>query len=442
MSGSADRYAAVDWFTDGSVVDDPYPYYRYLRDDRGPVWIEPTHGVAVVTGHDEALAVYRDHETYSSCNAVAGPFGGLPVMPEGDDANALIDEHRSSMPMAGYMATWDPPQHSEYRSLLTGLFTPKRLKENEDFMWRLAAQQLDEFVDRGRCEFIREFAEPFTALVIADLLGVPADDRARFRAWFQAQKSPGQIDENLTSSDDTNALSFFESTFTGYIEDRRRSPRDDVLTHLAQVTFPDGTVPPVSVLANEAAFLFAAGQETTARSLTFALQHLVDFPELQEALRADRATIPTFVEEIFRLEAPVKSHFRLARRTTSLGGVDIPAGTTVMLLIGGINRDPRRFDDPDVLDLERDAIYEHVAFARGVHTCLGQQLARAEMRIALELLLDRTTDIRISTADHGPREQRRYEYDPTFFFRGLRALRVELTAAPELSGAEPRQRNE
>jgi cytochrome P450 len=424
---TADRYADVDWFTDGSVVADPYPYYRYLRDERGPVWIEPTHGVAVVTGHDEALAVYRDHETYSSCNAVAGPFGGLPTMPDGDDANALIEQHRASMPMSGYMATWDPPQHSDYRSLLTGLFTPKRLKENEEFMWRLADRQLDELLDGGSCEFIRDFAEPFTALVIADLLGVPDDDRERFRAWFQAQKSPGRLDENMRNTDDTNALSFFEGTFTGYIEDRRRAPRDDVLTHLAQVTFPDGTTPPVSVLANEAAFLFAAGQETTARSLAFALQRIVDDAELQAALRADHTKIPTFVEEIFRLEAPVKSHFRLARRSTTLGGVEITAGTTVMLLIGGINRDPRRFDDPDVLDLERSAIYEHVAFARGVHTCLGQQLARAEMRIALERILDRTTDVRISRADHGPDGDRGYSYDPTFFFRGLRALHLELT---------------
>jgi cytochrome P450 len=124
---TTDHYADVDWFTDSSIVPDPYPYYRFLRKARGPVWIEPAHRVAVVIGHDEALAVYRDHETYSSCNAPSGPDPGLPVMPEGDDANALIDEHRDRMPMYGYMATWDPPQHGDYRSLLTGLFTPRRL---------------------------------------------------------------------------------------------------------------------------------------------------------------------------------------------------------------------------------------------------------------------------------------------------------------------------
>ena len=420
-------YDAVDWFTDGSIVDDPAPYYHFLRDQRGPVWIEPTRGIAFVTGHDEALAVYRDHTTFSSCNAPSGPFPGLPVEPEGDDANAVIDQYRDQMPMYGYMATWDPPQHTDYRSLLTGLFTPKRLKENEDFMWRLADGQLDVLLGSGACEFIREFSEPFTALVIADLLGVPDDDLPRFRAWFEAQKSPGRIDEDNHPAQDTNSLSFFEDTFTGYIEDRRRRPRGDVLTHLAQVTFPDGSQPPVQVLANEAAFLFAAGQETTARSLAFAVQHLGDHPEQQDRLRRDRDAIPTFVEEILRLESPVKCHFRLARRTTTLGGVEIPAGATVMLLIGAINRDPRRFDDADAVCLDRTGIYEHVAFARGVHTCLGQQLARAEMRIALERILERTADIEISEPDHGPAGARRYDYDPTFFFRGLRSLHLELT---------------
>jgi len=422
-------YESVDWFTDQSIIDDPSPYYRFLREQRGPVWIEPHQGVVIVTGHDEALAVYRDHAVYSSCNAPAGPFPGLPVAPEGDDANELIEQHRASMPMSGYMATFDPPEHAAYRSLLTGLFTPKRLKDNEAFMWRLADRQLDEFVATGRCEFIREFSEPFTALVIADLLGVPDDDLSRFRAWFQAQKTSGRIDEQMTHPEDTNSLSFFESTFTAYIEERRHQPRDDVLTHLAQVTFPDGSTPPVTVLANEAAFLFAAGQETTARSLAFALQYLAEDSSLQASLRGDRDAIPAFVEEIFRLQSPVKCHFRMARHTTTLGGVEVKAGTTVMLLIGAINRDPSRFDAADELRLDRAGIFEHVAFARGVHTCLGQQLARAEMRVALERIFDRTTDLRISGAEHGPPRARRYEYDPTFFFRGLRALHLEFVPA-------------
>ena len=266
--------------------------------------------------------------------------------------------------------------------------------------------------------------------MIADLLGVPDDDRARFRAWFQRQKSPGRIDENMTNPEDTNSLSFFESTFSGYIEDRRRGPRADVLTHLAQVTFPDGTHAAglgarqrgrVPVRRRPGDHRTAASRSHSSSSSTTA--------RCRRRCAADRTAIPTFVEEIFRLEAPVKSHFRLARRTTTLGGVEITAGTTVMLLIGGINRDPRRFDDADAVDLERASIYEHVAFARGVHTCLGNNspAPRCASRSNASSTAPPTSGS--PTADHGADGARRYDYDPTFFFRGLRALHLELTPA-------------
>jgi cytochrome P450 len=426
-------YATVDFLTDTSTVGDPYRYYRYLRDEHGPAWIDPIWNVAMVTGHAEAMAVYRDDENFSSCNAPSGPWPGLPERPESDDASDLIEQYRSQMALYGYMVTWDPPQHAAYRSLLMGLFTPTRLAENEAFMWRLADEELERFLERGACDFVREFAEPFTFLVVANLLGVPDDDLGRFRDWFRSQKSTGDLDEEvilqrLAEVEDPNILGFFESTFTEYIADRRRHPRDDILTHLAQVTFPDGSVPELSVLANEAAFLFAAGQETTARTLSFAAQYLAARPELQQALRADRGLIPVFVEEILRLESPIKVHFRMARRTVTLGGVTIPAGTTVMLMIGAINRDPDRFADPDELRLDRPNLFEHIAFAKGAHSCLGQQLARTEARVSLHRLLDRVEDIRISETHHGPPGARQYVYDPTFLFRGLTALHVEFTA--------------
>jgi cytochrome P450 len=183
-------------------------------------------------------------------------------------------------------------------------------------------------------------------------------------------------------------------------------------------------------LANEAAFLFAAGQETTARTLAFALQYMAENPETQDELRRHRPRIPTFAEEILRLESPVKDHFRMARRTTTLGGVAIPAGTSVMLLLGAINRDPRRFEEPDRLRLDRPNQREHVAFSKGVHSCLGQQLARAEIRVSLERILDRMGDIRIDPAQHGEPGAYHYDYDQTNLFRGLTALHLEFSATP------------
>ena len=153
----------------------------------------PHLGVVAVTGYDEATEVYRDPDTFSSCNSVVGPFGAFPVPLEGDDVSDLVDRYRDQLPMHEHMVTMDPPDHTRERALLMRLITPKRLKDNEAFMWRLADQQLDEFVADGRCEFISAFAQPFALLVVADLLGVPEEDHQRFREGFGLSVSPGQV---------------------------------------------------------------------------------------------------------------------------------------------------------------------------------------------------------------------------------------------------------
>ena len=138
---------------------------------------EKHHDVTMVTGWEEAVAVFNDAETWSSCNSVTGPFPGFPVPIEGDDVTELIEQHRDELPFSDQLPTLDPPAHTNHRSLLMRLITPKRLKENEDAMWVLADQALDEFLAPGHGEFIKGFASPFTLLVIADLLGVPTEDR-------------------------------------------------------------------------------------------------------------------------------------------------------------------------------------------------------------------------------------------------------------------------
>jgi len=150
-------FETVDFFTEASLIPDPYPYFDYLR-SKCPVAAESQQGVLAITGHREALTVYKD-PAFSSCVAVAGPFSGLPFEPAGDDIGALIEQNRSQIPMSEHIVTQDPPDHTRTRGLLSRLLTPKRLKENEDFMWRLADQQLDEFVARGKCEFLEGLRE-------------------------------------------------------------------------------------------------------------------------------------------------------------------------------------------------------------------------------------------------------------------------------------------
>jgi len=420
-------YDTVDFFADESLVEDPYPYYEHLR---GTCPVLPTahHGVVAVSGYEEASEIYLNPEGFSSCNSVIGPFATFPVPLEGDDIGPIIERHRDQLPMFEHMVTMDAPEHTRERSLIMRLLTPKRLKENEAFMWRLAERQIDEFVADGRCEFIRAYTQPFAMLVVADVLGVPEEDHQRFREGFGLAGSPGQLGSGSQGMS-SNALNWLDDWFTRYIEDRRREPRHDVLTDLALGTYPDGSTPDVVNVVRTATFLFAAGQETTARLLAVALKYLCEYPELQDELRAHSDRIPGFIEEALRIESPVKADFRLAKHPATVGGVDIAAGTPVMLLNGAANRDPRLFEDPDEFRIDRSNAKVHIAFGRGPHACPGGPLARVEGRVSIERILQRMRDIRLSEEHHGPPGARHFDYEPTWVLRGLSNLHIEFTPA-------------
>ncbi|HZQ30690.1 MAG TPA: cytochrome P450 [Mycobacterium sp.] len=420
------NFDSVDYFTDQSLIPDPHPYFDHLR-TKNPTCCPINNGVLAVTGWEAANAVYKDVESYSSCVAVAGPFTPIPFTPEGDDITAQLEEHRTEIPMYEHMVTMDPPNHTDARSLLSRLLTPKRLKENEDFMWRLADRYIDEFIDDGHCEFLTAYARPFSLIVVADLLGVPEEDHDEFRSNFGAARPGTRIGALDHEPIAANPLEWADEKFSFYIEDRRNNPRDDVLTALATAKYPDGSTPPVVDVVRTATFLFGAGQETTAKLLSAALRVLGDRPDIQQQLRDDRSRIPAFIEECLRMDSPVKSVFRMARKTTKLGDVDVPAGTTVMVSPGAANRDPRRFDNPHEFQLDRRNVREHIAFSRGIHSCPGAPLARVEGRVSLERILDRLADIAIDDSKHGAAGQRNYSYEPTFILRGLTEINITFT---------------
>ena len=337
--------------------------------------------VLAVTGYDEALAVYKD-PAFSSCVSVAGPFSGMPFGPDGhDDVTELIEQHRAAVPMAEHITSQDPPLHTRTRGLMNKLITPKRLKENEEFMWRLADQQLDTFIDRGQCEFLADYAKPFSLLVIADLLGVPAEDHDEFKAAF-ALETVGELGKEAPTSH--NPLQWLNDKFYAYIEDRRRAAARGRADRVGA-----GQVrrrldarhrrrhEPVDVPVRRR-------HETTTKLVSSAVRIIAENPEFEKALREDRSKIPAFLEETLRMESPVKSHFRMARTTTTVGDVKVPAGTTVMVLPGACNRDERKFADPNTFSPDRPNVREQIAFIRGAHSCPGAPLARAEGRISLE----------------------------------------------------------
>jgi cytochrome P450 len=401
-----------NFFTDREILQDPTPYYAALR-ERGPIWREPHMGVFILSGIEEILEIYADHEHFSAIVAALGPLVKIPAPAEGESWADGIERRRHEIPMGDQIVSLDPPKHTRHRALLGKLFAPNRLRENEEFMGTLADGLIDELADRGEAEFCAAYARPFTLLVIADLLGVPREDHRTFRGWLRGEK--GNVGSPDGEHGGDQVFANLSPYFTRYIEARRASPGEDVMSRLANGRFPDGALPEVADVVRLASILFAAGQETTARLLSAGMRILAEQPALAEQLRAQPEGIPNFVEECLRLEGPIKSTFRLALRDARIAGVDIPAGSIVMGSIGAANRDPRVFDDPDRFDAKRPNARRNIAFGHGEHFCPGASLARAEACLSFERLLARLDCFQL--VDPGS-----LRYAPTFIIRGLEEL--------------------
>jgi cytochrome P450 len=419
--------AERDYFTDLSVLRDPYQFFREMA-SRGPVFHSDIHDLVFVSGFEEALEVLRNNDDYSSVISTGGPVAPLPFEPVGDDITDQIEAFRDVIATTNLLVTYDGSRHAASRSILNRMFVPSRLKANEEFMVGYATQMVKAAITKGGCDLIREIATPFATIVVADLLGVPADDREKFAEMIAAGPPPGNMDAEA-EPDPYTALQQMAGYFAGYIADRRANPRPDVLTELATATFPDGTLPEIGDVVLLAIFLFAAGQDTSAKLLGNCLRYLVENKDMQLQLRQSPELLPAFIEETLRLEGSTKATFRLARKTTSIGGREIKAGEKIVILFGAANRDPRRWEDPDTFKLDRPKIKEHLAFGRGAHTCVGAPLARVEVRVMLEQFLALTSDISLSEKHHGPPDNRRLDYEPSYIIRGLEELHLELKPA-------------
>ncbi len=419
--------AERDYFSDTSILKDPYAYFEALR-EKGPIH-RLSNGIVVVTGYDEILEVIKNTEDFSSAIAPQGPAAPLPFEPKGADITPQIEAHRTEFIGGDLLVAYDDRQHTRSRALLSRLFTPSRLKANEQFIQDYSDHMVKAAVAKGGCELIKEIATPFVTLVIADLLGVPAADRQIFMDAIEAGPPPGSL-----NSDDLIAqnqpLVIMGMYFAQYVQDRRDNPREDVLSELANATYPDGSTPEALEIVRLATFLFGAGQDTSAKLLGNTVRFIVDQPGLQQQLRDDPKLIQPLLEEVLRLEGSAKMTARLARKDTRIGDLVVPAGTKVMLALAAGNRDPGRWADPAAFVLDRPKIKEHLGFGRGAHVCPGAPLARVEVRVMLEKLLEHTAHIDLVEEKHGPAGGRMLDYDASFIIRGLSELHLKLTPAP------------
>jgi cytochrome P450 len=425
MEALADR----DYFTDHSILRDPYAFFEALR-ERGPVYRNPETGVVIVTGFEEALEVLKDTENWSSLISTTGAGKTLPFEPEGSDINAQLEANRDKFSGGDLVVTFDDTPHTFSRSLLSRLFTPSKLKANEEFIARFSEELVRKAVSEGKCEVVKQIATPFVTLVIADLLGVPEGDRQHFMDVIEAAPPPGNLDD-ADYPMEMHPLFVMGQSFAGYVIDRRANPRDDVLTELALATYPDGTQPDAMEIVRLSTFLFGAGQDTSAKLLGNAMRFIVEEPGLQDRLRADPSLIPAFLEEVLRLEGSTKMTSRIARKDTSIAGEPMPAGTRVMIGLAAANRDPRRWENPQALIINRPRIKEHLGFGRGAHVCIGAPLARVEVRVILEKFLEATSGIDLDDAVHGPAEARELEYEASFIIRGLAEMHLKLTPSAD-----------
>jgi len=416
-----------DFYSDRGVIDDPKGYFDRLR-SQCPVLRERYHDSVMVTGYEALLEVLnRKDDTFSSVVSTIGPIPPLPFEPAGDDIREQLEAHRAEIPWSSHLVCFDGPKHFAHRTLLTRLLTYTRLKENEDYLRDLTDRLIDGFIGTGRCNVATDFAHAATTYAISDLMGIPKEDRAKLLDLIGAP--PSQVDGDAPHKIGPDPLIFLKERFDAYIQERLEHPGTDLMSELVASRFKDGSSPSPDMCSLLSRFLFGAGQDTTSRLISMAVLILGEKPELQTRLRHEPERIADFLEEVLRYDGPVKVIYRLAVKNTTIADVDVPAGTVVTLSLTGASNDPAQFQHPEVFDIDRPRLRDNMAFSRGIHACPGAPLARLEARVAIERLLARMADIRISERHHGPPGARRYRFEPTYSFRSLSDLHIEFTPA-------------
>ena len=389
---------------------DPYPTFAAMRrddpihqqpglDGKTPIWF--------VTRYVDVEAMLRDPRF------VRDPRLALPAdrLPPASPLDALLGEH---------MLNRDGADHRRLRDLVGQGFTPKRVADLRSRIEAIAGMLLDPLVARGEADLIDAFAFPLPTIVILEMLGVPADDHGRFRAWANALLEPPMTVE--ARADSTRLLTEFTDYLRQLFAERRARPRDDLVSALIAAE-QAGDRLSENELFSTMVLLIVAGHETTVNLIANAVLALSERPELRDALAADPSGMPRAIEEFLRYDGSVERALnRFAAEDVEWDGHLIRRGEPVIFILSSANRDEARFDRPDGLDAERSP-NPHLAFGKGPHYCLGAPLARLEAEVALRALLTRLPNLRLAV----PRESLSYRFLPGF--RALESLAVRWDVA-------------
>ena len=375
-------------FSDPEVQKCPFASYAKVR-SQGPVYLDPKTGFFVVVDYALVRDCADNAKTFSSQTGLIM----VKDSPFNDKLDAIWNKE-GVMPVNALVVA-DAPDHTFHRSLVDKAFTPVRVRELEGFIENLVDSIIDEFVDRGEVEFLNEFGINMTMSVFASMLGVPRSNWKQLYEWASTVILQGKHDNSEEEQIRiTHVLCEAQHYILARAEEYRAVPAACILSDLANADVDGRRLSP-GELCTITLQLLIGGYETTSMTLTQCILRIIRTPGLEEKLRADPKLITNFFEEVLRQDAPIQGLFRRATHDTQIAGVSVPAGAIVQLMWGAANYDPAVFDQPEVFDLERKNARRHVSFAFGPHTCPGNQLARGELRIALNKLLQRLKNFRL-----------------------------------------------
>ncbi|KIE51206.1 MAG: cytochrome P450 [marine actinobacterium MedAcidi-G2A] len=411
MEIEGDQFELDKSFLDPVTQDDPFEAYDELR-QHCPVYKLPETGLFMVTRYEDVREVLTTSSVFSS-----RPGAGAGGANEASKAHAAVFSEKGWVKARTLQRT-DPPEHTQYRKILGRVFTNRTVERMRPRLEEITNQLIDNFIDRGSCEFVSEFALPLPGIFICEQLGLPAEEYGTFKKWADAmlamsQKPLSPEEATMQAELEVEAQHHLAKEF----KKRREEPADDLISLIVHAHEDDEpfTMEELQDLMHQ---LVTGGFETTTAAISKAMLLLLQYPDQMEKLRSDPSLIKNFIEESLRFDSPVAGLWRTTACPVDIGGASIPEGSPVMPRFASANRDPEMFESPEKFDIERENVNQHMAFGLGSHFCLGASLARAELLAAFTIILDRLDDIHLI----GEMGQEIHNF--SFFLRPMKELNI------------------
>ena len=396
--------------SDPDVMQDPFPLYQWALAN-SPVMEMPGTGIKVIMSYAMCSEAAGRVDDFSNA-FTASLSGALSADPE--VAGILAD----GWPQFDTLLTADPPVHTRYRKLVNLAFSMPRVNALEAGIREKVDGLIEGFADNGKCEFVAEFCIPLPVKVICEQLGFDNTWHSDVKRWSDAFADRlGHMIPRERELECAREIVEFQQAVKVKIDERRASPSDDLLSDVVNASIDGERSLNDTEILSISQQLMVAGNETTTHAIAGGIVHLARNPDQTAKLRADPKLIPNAIEEILRLDTPTAGMWRVVTRDCELGGHQFKGGSMVLLRYAAANRDPAQFPDPDKFDVERKNARTHMAFGKGTHMCVGNMLARKEMTVSLEALLDRLDDIRLV-------EGAKLEVAPNLLLRGYKSVPI------------------